>query len=66
MLNGTYVGKLVESAKQFVEKPHQLLRRALGRKNREADNVSKQDAANRQICFIKYYFSKNPYWTIDS
>ena len=43
--NVSYVGKLVESAKELVEKPHQLLRTALRCKHRETNDIRKQNAA---------------------
>ena len=43
--NVSYVGKLIESAKKLVEKPHQLLRTALRCEHRETHDIRKQNAA---------------------
>ena len=43
----TYVSELVEAAKEFVEEPDQVLRRALRRERGEPHDVGEQYTENR-------------------
>ncbi len=49
----TYICQLVESAKELVEEPDEVLCRALRRQVGEADYVREQDAAMR--IFVRLY-----------
>ena len=44
----THAGELVEAAKEFVEQPDELLRRALRRQHRESHDIGEEDAARKE------------------
>ena len=47
-LDITHAGELVEAAKEFVEQPDELLRRALRRQHRESHDIGEEDAAKKE------------------
>ena len=50
----THAGELVEAAKEFVEQPDELLRRALRRQHRESHDVGEENAAKKESKKVRH------------